>query len=80
MLRPRPVPLPTALVVKNGSNARCSTSGAMPRAGVADRHHTYSPVHIGIVRGESSSISTFGGFDGDAPALRHGIAGIDRRG
>ena len=30
-LRPRPVPLPTGLVVKKGSNARSSTSGGMPQ-------------------------------------------------
>ena len=36
MSRPRPVPLPTPLVVKNGSNARAATSGVMPGAGVAD--------------------------------------------
>jgi len=33
MLSPRPVPLPTSLVVKNGSKARVSTSGAMPTGG-----------------------------------------------
>ena len=27
---PRPEPLPTSLVVKNGSNTRASTSGVMP--------------------------------------------------
>ena len=30
-LRPSPVPLPTGLVVKNGSNTRSSTSGVMPQ-------------------------------------------------
>ena len=29
-LKPRPVPLPTPLVVKNGSNTRGSVSGGMP--------------------------------------------------
>ena len=29
-LRPRPVPLPTGLVVKKGSNTRSRCSGAMP--------------------------------------------------
>ena len=28
--RPRPLPLPKALVVKKGSNTRCSTAGSMP--------------------------------------------------
>ena len=41
MLSPSPVPLPTSLVVKNGSNARASTSGGMPDAGVADRDHAH---------------------------------------
>src|SRR3546814_14500372 len=31
LLRPSPVPLPTGLVVKNGSNTRSSTSGVMPQ-------------------------------------------------
>ena len=30
MLRPRPVPLPTSLVVKKGSKARFTTSAGMP--------------------------------------------------
>jgi len=30
MLKPRPVPLPISLVVKNGSNAFALTSGVMP--------------------------------------------------
>ena len=30
MLSPRPEPLPTSLVVKNGSNTLSSTSGDMP--------------------------------------------------
>ena len=30
MLNPSPVPRPTSLVVKNGSNTRSTTSGAMP--------------------------------------------------
>ena len=31
--RPSPVPMPTGLVVKNGSNMRASTSGAIPHVG-----------------------------------------------
>ena len=31
MLKPRPLPLPAALVVKNGSKARSRTSAGMPR-------------------------------------------------
>ena len=30
MLKPSPVPLPTALVVKNGSKMRSTTSAGMP--------------------------------------------------
>ena len=38
-LRPSPVPLPTALVVKNGSNARSLTSEACAAAGVGHLDH-----------------------------------------
>ena len=36
MSRPRPVPSPTGLVVKNGSKMRGRISGGMPGAGVGD--------------------------------------------
>ena len=39
MLRPRPVPLPTSLVVKNGSKARAATSGGHAAAGVGHGDH-----------------------------------------
>ena len=39
MSRPRPVPLPTPLVVKNGSNAWCLRLVGHPGAGVADLHN-----------------------------------------
>ena len=36
MSSPRPVPLPTSFVVKNGSNARACTFGRHPGSGVGD--------------------------------------------
>ena len=41
--RPRPVPCPIGLVVKNGSNARATTSGAMPAPLSRTLTCTYSP-------------------------------------
>ena len=49
MLRPRPVPWPSGLVVKNGSNTRCRISGGMPAPVSVTENTTYSP-------GESSGL------------------------
>ena len=43
MLRPRPVPLPTSLVVKNGSKARRRMSGGMPEPVSLTDSMAYSP-------------------------------------
>ena len=43
MSRPRPVPLPTSLVVKNGSKTRSSTFGGMPVPVSQTEMATYSP-------------------------------------
>ncbi len=78
MLRPRPVPLPTSLVVKNGSKTRASTSGGMPVPVSRDREHARSRpapprrwrrvvlVELDVARSRSS-----------AAAARHGVAGVD---
>src|ERR1700682_3835313 len=43
MLRPSPVPLPTSLVVKNGSKTRSRTSGGIPKPGSMTDTFTYDP-------------------------------------
>ncbi len=49
MERPRPVPLPCSLVVKNGSKIRVRTSGRHADAGVADfDHHIVTCRDIGM--------------------------------
>ena len=45
-LRPRPVPLPTGLVVKKGSNARSITSVVMPQPVSVTLMRTYSPARM----------------------------------
>ena len=49
-LRPRPVPLPTSLVVKNGSKIVSSSSGAMPLPVSATVMATKSPLRAGCAR------------------------------
>ena len=62
MSRPRPVPFPTGLVVKNGSNMRSRISAGMPGAVVDDAHHDALPLTVG------------GHLD--AAGIRHGIEGV----
>ena len=45
-LRPRPVPLPTGLVVKNGSKARSRTSSVMPQPVSVTEIRRYSPARM----------------------------------
>ena len=60
MLRPSPVPSPTGLVVKKGSNIRLIVSGAMPWPVSATLSRTYSPgairKPISAKRGSSRSL------------------------
>ena len=57
MLRPRPVPWRPSLVVKNGSNARCTTSAGMPTPVSVNVSRTYSPAGIWSNAGSSASSS-----------------------
>ena len=73
------MPLPTSLVVKNGSKARRQDVGRHAGTGVADRQHgvlawrdlVLQPHHI--VPGQRD----VAGLDGEAAAGRHGIARVD---
>ena len=59
-LRPRPVPLPTALVVKNGSKTRSMISGGMPVPVSETAIRTYRPAATSPrSRASKSSSSTF---------------------
>ena len=60
--RPRPVPLPTGLVVKNGSKIRSRIAGSMPLAVVGD-------VDLDAAVGRA-------GADGDVAAGRAGVDGV----
>ena len=77
--RPRPVPCPGPLVVKNGSKIRSCTSRRHAGARVADRERhvaaglaarasraASAPAHLGVGRG-----------DGQDAAARHRVAGVD---
>ncbi len=73
-LKPRPVPLPTPLVVKNGSNTRGSVSAAMP-----------APVSVSSTRHEVAAQAVDLGLAGqpdlahrdrENAAIRHRVARI----
>ena len=66
--RPRPVPLPTSFVLKNGSKARVSTSGGMP--------WPVSLTAIATLQVLPAAGDHVLGPDAELPALRHGIAGV----
>ena len=60
---PRPVPLPSPLVVKNGSNIRAFVCRVHAAAGVADRQHDPAAVRGGVSIVQRA-------------ALGHGVAGV----
>ena len=62
MSRPRPVPWPTSLVVKNGSKMRRCSSGGMPEPGVADL--------------DQHAIAVAGRADRQGPFAAHGVDGV----
>ena len=75
-LRPRPVPLPTGLVVKNGSNARSSTSAVMPQPVSVTLMRTYSPrPDVADLVGLQGDV---GGADAHHAGAVHRVAGVDR--
>ena len=74
MLRPRPVPLPTSLVVKKGSKTRSRTSGGIPQPLSATDNLTYDP---GTAPGHGSLVQNdVPRLDLEHAAIRHGIAPI----
>ena len=76
--RPRPVPSPLGLVVKNGSNARSMTSWGIPVPVSLTFRLTYRP-GASPTRLAAWSASTLGagGGDDELPAARHRVAGVD---
>ena len=75
MLRPRPLPLPCSLVVKNGSSTFSSTSAAIP-VPVSETAKSHEPPG-----GKSKCVADFDldicRGDGDRSSRRHGIACVD---
>ena len=77
MLSPRPVPLPTSLVVKKGSNTLSSRCGGNSGAGVADGDHDVVAgrdlaVHAGVVFVEID----VAGLERELAAVGHGVARV----
>ena len=73
---PRPVPLPTSLVVKNGSKTRFRISGGMPSP-VSDTRHDHVVAGGQVRRSSSAPIVTLRVARVEDPALRHGVARVD---
>ena len=74
------MPLPTSLVVKNGSKIFSITSGGMP-VPVSDDldHHVVGRRHAAARRAAPPpAAGTLRGADRELAAVRHGVAGIDR--
>ena len=67
MSRPRPVPFPTGLVVKNGSNRRSRISAGMPGAVVDHAHHDALPL---AVRGHLDATGVGNGIEGVVDQVR----------
>ena len=75
-LRPRPVPLPTSLVVKNGSKIVSSMVGAMPVPVSVTAMATKSPLRADCAR-RAGMPSTLRTRDGQPAFAVHGIAAVD---
>src|SRR3954447_9254211 len=72
--RPRPVPLPASLVVKNGSKTRAATSGGMPLPSSVTAIDTYWPAVMPCGRASSGVRST-----ADVSTIMRPPAGIASR-
>ena len=73
------MPLPTSLVVKNGSKILSSTSGAMPMPHILDlAYHVIGRRQQPRPDGARLVLVEIEGADRQDAAIRHGIAGIDR--
>ena len=74
------MPLPSGLVVKNGSNTRSMISGGMPQPGVGHReHHILARRHLGVARGVSVVERGVAGLDRQLAVPVHRVARIDRQ-
>src|SRR5260370_41705539 len=74
--RPRPVPLPSSLVVKNGSNRRLNLV-RHAGAGIGYReHHVLPRLHGKVLAGVILVEIDVRGFDRQRAAVGHGIAGV----
>ena len=82
MLRPSPVPSPVGLVVKKGSKARSrSPASFIPGPLSATSSRTYSPGPTSRIVADPifAKGHRFSGRQGQLAALRHGVAGVDRK-
>ena len=79
---PRPVPLPTSLVVKNGSKMRACVSRVMPCAGVGDAQDDVPARPASAVRARERLVDRLrrGGRARQPAAVRHRVARVDARG
>ena len=79
MDRPKPVPWPIGLVVKNGSNALAITSGVMPVPVSVTQMQIYWPGRdLALLRRIGVVEVRVAGFDRKLAALRHRVARVDR--
>ena len=73
------MPLSAGLVVKNGSKAFADDLGRHAGAGVGDGDHDILPGrHFGVAGGIGVVEMAVGRLDGQAAAVRHGVAPVDR--
>ena len=71
------MPLPTSLVVKNGSKMRGRTSGEIPQPLSATLKQMNFPARAGMLKPRRTREFHVSGLDEQRPAPRHGIAGVD---
>ena len=72
------MPLPTSLVVKNGSKMRGRISGAMPQPVSVTRQADEAPGRgLGIAVGAAGVHVHGRGVDDQPAAVGHGVAGVD---
>ena len=80
MLRPSPVPWPSGLVVKNGSNTCSQHVGRHAAAGVGDReHHILARRDVRMARGVGIVEHGVAGLDRQLAVAVHRVARVDRQ-
>ncbi len=76
---PSPVPLPCSLVVKNRLEDPISHLERHPLAGIGEREHHVRPgVDVGVLCRIGGVDVDVAGFDQEAAAVGHGVAGVGR--